>query len=145
MPGAPIPWPVAARWRAPGRLLLAVTVLAALAAVADERWILVEGGSWVPDAALVGQLRERIGPAVTAQARAAGRELRPWATYTFQYQGQEEGGRRFVFVNAFCVHDEARDLRRQMVLVSDGGTCFFSVRYDPASGGFSGLLIHGEA
>ena len=79
------------------------------------------------------------------QAKAGGRELHDWKTYTFQYQGQEESGKKFVFVNAFCVNDKRWKLNKKMVLVLDGGTCFFNVKYDPEKNQFFGLTINGEA
>ncbi len=81
---------------------------------------------------------------MSVQAKAEGRPVREWATYTFQYQGQEERGRKFVFVNAFCINDEMWLLKKRMVPVTDGGTCFFNVKYDPEKNRFFELLVHRE-
>jgi hypothetical protein len=108
-------------------------------------WIQVEGGSWVPDTQTISTMKEKIEPFVRAQTKTAGRQLRAWNTYTFQYQGQEDRGKRLVFVNAFCINDSQWQLKKRMLTVSDGGTCFFNLKYDPENNIFFGLLINGEA
>ncbi len=111
----------------------------------ESRWIKIEGGSWEPSAKIVARLRERIESVVGAQAKAEGRKLQEWTRYTFQYQGQERRGRRFVFVNAFCTGDERQQLDKQMVRVLDGGTCFFNLKYDAEENRFFEILINGDA
>jgi hypothetical protein len=123
-------------------LLLSATFCAN--AERENRWIKIEGGSWDPSAKIVIRLKERIESVVGAQAKAEGRKLQEWTSYAFQYQGQERRGRRFVFVNAFCSSGE-RQLSKQMVLVLDGGTCFFNLKYDAEENRFFELLINGEA
>ena len=131
-------------WR--GGVVTALALLGmALGASAAQRWIRVEGGSWAPAADVIGGLQAKIWPFVSARARAEGRALREPDSYTFQYQGQEARGRRFVFVNAFCAHHEGRPLDQQMVVVSDGGTCFFSLKYDAETGLWFDLVIHHDA
>jgi hypothetical protein len=124
-------------------LVLSTTLVAS--AKPDDRWVKVEGGSWVPTIETIAKIKEHIEPFVRAQAKLEGRELREWRSYTFQYQGQEEHGRKFVLVNSFCVNDSRRQLNKQMVLILDGGTCFFNVKYDPKKNQFFELLINGEA
>lgn len=110
-----------------------------------DRWVGVEGGSWVPPAETIARIKEKIESFVRAQAKRDGRELREWKSYTFQYQGQKEHTKKFVFINAFCVSDSTHQLSKQLVLVLDGGTCFFNVKYDPKKKQFFELLINGEA
>lgn len=111
----------------------------------EKHWVEVEGGSWVPGAETISRIKEQIEPFVQAQARKEGRELREWVTYTFQYQGREEKGKKFVFVNALCFIDQRWQLSKQMILVYDGGTCFFNLRYDAEKDKLFGLIINGEA
>ncbi len=63
----------------------------------ESRWIKVDGGSWEPSAQVVTRLKERIESIVGARAKGEGRKLQEWTRYTFQYQGQEQRGRKFVF------------------------------------------------
>ncbi len=111
----------------------------------ESRWTMVDGGSWEPSAQVVTRLKERIESVVGAQAKAEGRKLEEWTRYTFQYQGQERRGRRFVFVNAFCTGDGSQQLDKQMVRVFDGGTCFFNLKYDVEENRFFEILINGDA
>jgi hypothetical protein len=124
-------------------LVLSATLVAS--AKPDDRWVKVEGGSWVPTNETIAKIKEHIEPFVRTQAKLDSRELREWRNYTFQYQGQEVRGRKFVFVNSFCVNDDRWQLNKQMVLVLDGGTCFFNVKYDPKKNQFFELFINGEA
>lgn len=129
------------------RNLLAVLLLGVAsgsAAQAPNRWIEVDGGSWVVDNLTMLRLQQQIQEFVTAATRAEGRELQDWATYNFQYRASEELGKPFVFVNAFCVDDGFQDLDKQLFRFTDGGTCFFSVKYDPENDLFFDLLVNGD-
>lgn len=127
-------------------ILPAMVLGVALSANADLQnlWIEVEGGGWIPSTETISRINQQIEPFVTAQANARGRKLREWATYTFQYQGREERGRKFVFVNAFCVNNVPWPLNKRMISVSDGGSCFFNVKYDPEKNEFFDLLVNNE-
>ena len=46
---------------------------------------------------------------------------------------------------AVQVTGEVTDWTSQPVFVADGGDCFFSVSYEPASGSFEDLRINGDA
>ncbi len=121
---------------------------AAACAVDDNPWIEVEGGIWAPSAEVLTTLKSGIRPYVEAQARNQRRELKRWSNYTFQYQGQQQGGRKFIFVSGFCSNNafiKDEQLSKRMVLVEDGGTCFFDLKYDPQKKQFYGLYINGEA
>ena len=133
--------------------LAAQTILVTLAlsfvfganAEPENRWVQVEEGGWVPDTETISRIKEQIESCVRDQVKTDGRKIREWKTYTFQYQGQEESGKKFVFVNAFCINDKRWKLNKQMVFVLDGGTCFFNLKYYPEKNQFFGLLINGEA
>lgn len=109
-----------------------------------DRWVQVEGGAWVPAAEMVEKIKGQIESFVRNQASVEGRILPAWKNYTFQYQGQEERGRKVVFVNAFCADGSRWKVHQKMVFVFDGGACFFSVKYDPDKGRFFDLFINGD-
>ena len=90
-------------------------------------------------------LKAQIESYVRSQANAQGRELKNWQDYTFQYQGQEEKGRKFIFINALCVQRDRQRLDKEIIVIFDGGSCFFSVKYDPSRKIFFNLFINGEA
>ena len=112
---------------------------------AAERWIKVAGGKWDPSPKILADLKSQIKSYVRSQAKAQGRELKNWQDYTFQYQGQEEKGRKFIFINALCVQRDRQRLDKEMIVIFDGGSCFFNVKYDPSQKTFFNLLINGEA
>ena len=97
-------------------------------AAAIATWIQVVGGSWTPTSELAA-IQTELKSFVEASAKRENKVLPKWGTYTFQYQGRGEASKRFVFINAFCSKPPA-DVKKQMVVVLDGGACFFNVKYD---------------
>lgn len=63
------------------------------------------------------------------------------ATYRRQYVGVVQGGRRLIYVNAFC--DRPERWEREPVGVDDGGDCYFQVFWAPAPGTFERLTVNG--
>lgn len=112
---------------------------------AIERWIKVAGGKWDPSPTMLSDLVTKIEPYVKSQAKAQGRVLKNWQDYTFQYQGQEEKGRRYIFINVLCARSEDQRLDKQIIVIFDGGSCFFNLKYDPLRKAFFDLFINGEA
>jgi len=112
---------------------------------AADRWVKVSGGDWNPTPTMLTDLKAQIESYVRAQAKAQGRELENWQDYTFQYQGQEEKGRKFIFINAFCRLNDRQALDKQIIVIKDGGSCFFYLKYDPSKRVFFDLFINGEA
>jgi hypothetical protein len=112
---------------------------------AADRWIKVDGGKWEPNPVMLSDLQAQIEPYVKSQAKAHGREVKRWGDYTFQYQGQEERGRKFIFINALCVQRDRERLDKEIIIIFDGGSCFFNLKYDPVRKLFFDLMINGEA
>ncbi len=110
-----------------------------------SKWIRVEGGSWQPSGKLISKIKRNLESHMKAQEKILGRSLKKWTTYHFQYQGQEEKGRKFVYINAFCDYDRGKNLSKAFVFVLDGGGCFFQLKYDPVSDKFFETFINGEA
>jgi hypothetical protein len=124
---------------------LALCVAVITTTGAAERWIKVAGGKWDPSSTMLTDLKAQIESYVKSQAKAQGRELKRWQDYTFQYQGQEEKGRKYIFVNALCVSTDRHTLDKQIIVILDGGSCFFNLKYDPGQKVFFDLIINGEA
>jgi hypothetical protein len=105
-------------------------------------------GFWTPEPSQVQALEATL-PAFLAERQAFfRREPPPWqslAAYKAQYLGVTDRGQRLIYGNFFCDAVEWDDWQQQMVLVDDGGDCFFQVRYNPASGKFISLEVNGEA
>lgn len=117
---------------------------AVLLAAAVGSWIPVPGGEWNPPEEMLAQIQSELPSFVKLQATKLKKALPEWSSYTFQYQGQTQDGRRFVFISGFCI--EPPDyVEERFLLVLDGGTCFFNVKYDPEKREFFELGFHGEA
>jgi hypothetical protein len=117
-------------------------------AYAEERtWIRVEGGSWQPSDQIISKVKMNLEPYMRSQGRSFGRSLKKWSVYRFQYQGQQENGQKFLYINAFCGLDYTHglNLSRDFVLVHDGGSCFFRLKYNPDTDKFYDAFINGEA
>jgi hypothetical protein len=117
--------------------------LAALA-IAVGSWLAVPGGAWTPTQDDVAEARSQLEPYAWQQAAQWGEVLPDWSSYTFQYQGQERGGKKILLVNAFCSEPPA-SAATEMVLVFDGGPCYFTAHWDPVEKRFIGIGFNGHA
>jgi hypothetical protein len=124
---------------------LALCVAVITTTGAAERWIKVAGGKWDPSPTMLTDLKAQIESYVKSQAKAQGRELKRWQDYTFQYQAREEKGRKYIFINALCASTDRHTLDKQIIVILDGGSCFFNLKYDPGQKVFFDLIINGEA
>ena len=124
---------------------LALSLAGITSGNAGDRWIKVAGGKWDPSPKILADLKAQIESYVRSQAKAQGRELKNWQDYTFQYQGQEEKGGKFIFINDLCVQRDRQRLDKEIIVIFDGGTCYFNVKYDPGQKVFFDLFINGEA
>jgi hypothetical protein len=112
--------------------------------ISASQWVEVGGGAWHPDSATLPKLEAALMPAVTVAAKGRG-PMRKWSDYTFQYQGRKSSlGKAYVFVNAFCA-TAGVDVRSTWVEVFDGGTCYFSAKYDPKTNRVYDVQVNGVA
>jgi len=116
-------------------------LLAALA-IASGSWIYIPGGTWTPGPKTVAAIRADLKAAVLRQAGLEHEQLPAWGKYSFQYQGRELEGRRIVYVNGFCVAPDYAD--KYMVMVADGGPCFFFAIYDVGTKSFATVQFNGR-
>jgi len=94
---------------------------------------------------MLTDLKAQIESYVKSQAKAQGKELKRWQDYTFQYQARKEKGRKYIFINALCASTDQQRLDKQIIVILDGGSCFFNLKYDPLWKAFFDLFINGEA
>ena len=64
--------------------------------------------------------------------------------YHRQYLGIIEEGRHVIYANYFC-EDSIQDWENQFVMVQDGGSCFFQLRFEVGASRYYDLHINGEA
>ena len=83
------------------------------------------------------------------------RQFRPKENYKFQYKFVN---RNEIYINALCSSKSERaddfrlspeftleQLRSNFITISDGGSCYFSVKFNPEKGTFSDLWVNGDA
>ncbi len=131
--------------RTAAAMLVVAYVTAAIANADSATWFQVRGGAWTPSPEVAAQIQAELKPAVAELAGDKFKRFQPWQSYKFQFQGQQINSDRFVFISALCTIDDSRDLTDDFVVVLDGGSCFFEVKYDPKSQRFYDLNVHGDA
>lgn len=62
-----------------------------------------------------------------------------------QYVGIVENGRQIIYANYFCDTDSFSYWQEDLVLVLDGGDCYFQLYYDVAANEHYGLMVNGMA
>lgn len=101
-------------------------------------------GYWTPERSQVAALERSIVAHLAANAPEGSRLRDGLEGYRAQYFGVLRGDRELILANFFC-DDFGRNIETEVVAVDDGGDCYFTVEYDPATDGFSQLMINGEA
>jgi hypothetical protein len=111
---------------------------------------------WVPTAGEITQLESRLLPYLHNEASSGHDRFKrtqvneiitKFSRYKRQYLGFTSYGKKWILVNGFCADtmDIDKEWREHFVSVSDGGECFFNVRFDPSDLHFEQLEINGDA
>ena len=107
---------------------------------------------WTPSPAQIAELEERLpdflSSAEVKRDRVAARISAKINRYWRQYFGVSSSqGRKLILVNAFCDSwgKSEAELNQQVIIVDDGGECYFQVSFDPEKQTFSGFSVNGEA
>jgi len=99
---------------------------------------------WTPSTEEIARLEVQLKPylegVTTPKAKVIAAKL---GHYKRQYLGYTVGGKKWIFVNSFCSWTEDESWRDTIIIVKDGGACFFSVRYDVSRSQFNQLQING--
>jgi hypothetical protein len=105
------------------------------------------GPYWTPTVADVAQLEDKLEVYLrNSGVPRADVVLADLDSSKRQYLGYGAAGRRMVFINGLCAaaaHDPAWQTR--LVVVLDGGPCFYQAHYDVQAATFVQLSISGEA
>lgn len=98
---------------------------------------------YTPSRGEVAALEKKL-PAVVGQLGKVRPEfVQRLAGYTRQYVGLVDGKERWIWVNFFC-NAMSADWTRHLVAVDDGGDCFGTVEYQPATGRFRNFQLNGD-
>jgi hypothetical protein len=100
--------------------------------------------AFLPTKAEIAEAESRLPAFLQSQDRATDRLIADIATYERQYFGLESESGRFLMINGFC---EAFDINpaTTIVMVEDGGDCYWFAVYNLDSGEFETLMVNGEA
>ena len=85
---------------------------------------------------------------ITALSRTEGdpnRQIDNPQEYYRQYLAVEINGKKMLVLNAICSVDPDTDWRKHLVVVRDGGKCFWHAMYDLSTRKFSDLFVNGRA
>lgn len=113
-----------------------------VAAYADNTWVKARESTWQPDNKTLTNMQHQIEKYVKNHAIKQQRELLNWSQYSFQYLAIETEGQKHILVNGLCKESKHKT-PDSFYLVFDGGNCYFSLKYDPASNRYSDLFING--
>ena len=108
-------------------------------------WLGGSGGFWTPSADDIFKLEEGLAEYLSQNSSYFYRQPPVWERldeYQRQYIGLERGGRQIIYGNFFC-NNLGMDWRKKLVIVDDGGDCYFQVEYDVEDGAFIKLLVNG--
>lgn len=103
---------------------------------------------WTPSVADISELNSKLKKYLHESKDAAtDKVLTNYADYKIQYLGYSENGKKWILVNAFCksVWKENYAWHNSVVVVFDGGPCFFQIRYDVESFRFKRFEVNGES
>lgn len=99
---------------------------------------------WTPQESDVLVAEKELIPFLSRSNDARAKEiLSKIKTYKRQYVGVVVAGRKYIYFNLFCV--ALNYWTREEVVVLDGGTCFFNVRFSIETRTFSNLRVNGVA
>jgi len=110
-------------------------------------WLVESDGFWTPSVDDILKLEGKIAGYLSQNSSYFYHQPPVWERldeYQRQYVGLEREGRLIIYGNYFC-NSGGVDWQQKLVVVIDGGECFFQVEYDVESGFFIKLLVNGEA
>lgn len=102
----------------------------------DESWTTAEG--WTPDMEHLQAAEEALDDYDTGALSPE-----PRMDATRQYIGMVIDGQRHIHINAFC--DDQPNWETELVLVLDGGGCFWQAGYNVETGDITGFSVNGHA
>lgn len=100
-------------------------------------------GDWEPDIHDIGSALDLMKHDVWPSYN----KFHPFRAYRFQYYGIIKNDKKVVAINGFCASywQHAKDWRTTMVVVMDGGACFFQAEYSVMDGKIISVRFNGEA
>lgn len=101
-------------------------------------------GVWVPNAGEVAAFEAGLAAHMKKSVPASSKELPgKLKSYKRQWFGVTAGSKKLIYGNFFC--RELPGWEQGLVMVDDGGDCYFQLFYDVGSGEYLNLMINGNA
>lgn len=105
--------------------------------------------SWEPTVREIDDLESNLTQisSLREKARNSNRHIDDPNRYFRQYLAIVHDGRKLIFINALCSIERAHsnDWQNHLIVVIDGGKCYWHATYDPLTLKFSDLIISGPA
>lgn len=104
-------------------------------------------GSWQPKLSQIEALEAHLQDIskLKSDDTPNGKQIDHPDRYLRQYVAVIQGGEPLIYINALCNVHSNPDWRHRLILVSDGGNCYWQAWYDPATATYFDLTINGRA
>ena len=100
---------------------------------------------WTPEVDQVQELESLLLKYLKAHPPIDDKPVGNLSDYGRQYFGVTKKDRKLIYLNAFCNPSGFDQWKKGMILVKDGGSCYFQVYFDPARKEFIHLHYNGQA
>jgi len=114
----------------------------ATVASAENIWVKAKGGIWEPNDTTLIAMKSGIERYVKTEAKIRNRQLLRWDKYVFQYIAYKEKDKKYLLVNGICDIKDRERLENFMI-IDDGGSCYFSFKFNPENKQYYDLSING--
>jgi hypothetical protein len=109
-------------------------------------WFADEAPFWTPTQGQTRDLDSLLQKYLDAHPPTDDRPVVNVLEYGRQYLGVTKNRRKLIHLNAFCRPDRfAPRWEKELIIVRDGGSCYFQIYFDPAKKEFLDLLYNGNA
>jgi hypothetical protein len=100
---------------------------------------------WTPTDDQVQELESLLLKYLQSHPPVGDKPVGDLSKYGRQYFGMTKNNRRLIYLNAFCNPSKFDRREREIVIVKDGGSCYFQISFDPAKKDFTDLQYNGRA
>jgi hypothetical protein len=104
-----------------------------------------EAPFWTPSVGQVQEMESLLLQYLTLHPPIDDKPVGNFFAYGRQYLGVTKKDRKLIYLNAFCDPSRFDQWKKGLILVKDGGSCYFQVYFDPAKKEFIHLHYNGQA
>ncbi len=102
---------------------------------------------WTPNNIDIHNIKDALSEYVAVSEVGNEDRLYPIDSYSYQYYGVIKGGDKFISITAFCtgleiLRNGGRHSIEKLVVVYDGGSCYFNAGYNLKTKTISSMFIH---